>query len=142
MKCFNVLTHIESLLAREGEKDAEHKMIFLGWIEKAWMQNDSKSSKKWFKCVAKECLQFMVDSWEERNLHVNEESVKLKSIKKRFKEHGENREKLGQKSLEMLDKILEVMDKCNKDQLEIKMELFREEAKKEKRKKKLNKERE
>ena len=79
MQSLSVLTHIESLLAREGEKDEEHRMIFLGWIEKSWMKNDDKSSKKWFKHVIKECVQFMVDRWEERNSHVNEESVKTKN---------------------------------------------------------------
>ena len=132
MQSFNVLTHIESLLRSENEQDAEHKMIFLGWIERSWLKSDGKSSKTWFKHVIKECLQFMVDSWDERNLHVNEDSAKVKNLKKRFKEHNENREKLGQSSLELLDKILETMDKCSKEQLETKMEIFRREMKKEK----------
>ena len=49
--------------------------------------------------------------------------------------------KIGKDWAKLLDEILKVIDKCNKEQLEIKMEIFRNEVRKEKRDKK-NEERE
>ena len=100
------------------------------------MQKDNKNARKWYKHVIKERVQFTIDSWEECDLQVNSESAKVRNLKKRIQEHDENREKLGQTSVERLDEILKAMDKCSKKQLEIKMKIFRNEIKKEKKNKK------
>ena len=82
--------------------------------------------------MTKECVQFAVDSWEERNLELNSDKNKIVSLKKRFKEFDLNREELEALIVKCLDEILCVMEECSKDQLEIKMEILRAKIKKEK----------
>ena len=81
--------------------------------------------------MIKECVQFAVNSWEERNLELNSEKNKIVSLKKRFKEFDLNRKELEAPVVKCLDKILCVMEKCSKDQLQMNMETLRDKIKKE-----------
>lgn len=76
-------------------------------------------------------MQFTIDSWEERNSQVNSDK-RNHEFKKRFKERDRNRDALEAPVRKCLDKILSIMEKRVRDQLDIKMEILRCKIKKEK----------
>ena len=101
-------------------------------MSRSWIEKDTVEAREWRKRVMKECVQFAVDSWEERNLELNSEKNKIVSLKKRFKEFDLSRKELEAPAVKRLDEALCVMEKRSKDQLEMKMEILRDKIKKEK----------
>ena len=89
---FDMLERLEKLMIEdrdEEEEENEIEKIFLGWIQKRWMQADNKSSNKRWKIAAEERAKRFADSWDERNSQIHTEKMQVKNLKRRIEElHG------------------------------------------------------
>ena len=76
-------------------------------------------------------MKFTIKHWEERNSQANLNKNKTKNLIKALKENDRNRDELKAPVRKCLDKVLSVMEKRKKEQLEIKIKILRDKIKKE-----------
>ena len=139
---FEIMRRLEKFMQSDQLDDDKNNeivgidRIFLGWISKQWIESNDKNAIKWCNCIVTQCMQHMVESWDERNLQVHSEASCKANLKQRVLEHFHNRDEHDSETNEFVEEVMEKMDEMTKDQLCVKLEIVRDKVKKMKKMKK------
>ena len=94
------------------------------------IESDYKNATKWCNYVVKQCMQHMIESWDERNLQVRTEASCKANLKQRVLEFFHNRKECDHEINEFVEDARDKMEEMTKDQLCVKIDFLRDKVKK------------